>query len=375
MGLQEDTDMTRSISYVLLGMFLLALFLPATGEAGTARVRAPAGGDARLLPDDEGTIPFFPHRLEEHRRITLQNLAPDALPPGPIFLSDIENAGTWAEASWEWMDGTAQWGLNRPSFSTFVQEVGSVNPAGSIIDLGFARGGKGGMLQFGLTSVEGDGTPDASWFVDGRFGTELSFGEISGHVAVNKVNMAAVPGPGFTDATVTEFGIATRMDSPDRFFNQGVYSLEVVFDSESDVTETFTSVRMSHYNGEEARGANGELTRLIALGIDWDRLEAVLTGESFNILTFPVTAGGEYSVRSWLKLLGSVSKAYAVTFGSDSDIAGSTPASATLGASGHWGKFSVEAVVKNGFFEDGPDFIGGGGDGLASFVSMSYGLD
>jgi hypothetical protein len=64
---------------------------------------------------------------------------------------------------------------------------------------------------------------------------------------------------------------------------------------------------------------------------------------------------------------------FTITSGANSAFEGST--TATVGARGSWGKMAIDAVVNNGFFESGPDFIGGTAPGVSSFVSVTYGLD
>ena len=110
--------------WALFTTFVVMLVFSSTSQAGVARVRALAGGDTRLLPDDDGTIGAFPNRLNEHQRIAIHNVSPDGHPDysDPLTsFSDFQDAESWLEASWEAMGGTAQVGLNRPTSSSFLQ--------------------------------------------------------------------------------------------------------------------------------------------------------------------------------------------------------------------------------------------------------------
>jgi len=86
-------------------------------------------------------------------------------------------------------------------------------------------------------------------------------------------------------------------------------------------------------------------------------------------------AVAEYAAVSWLDLMGSVTRSFVFTFGDVPSMAMTGPVSATMGAGAHWGSFRLEATVMNEFFENGPDFIGGNGNGISSFVSAYYTLD
>jgi len=126
-----------------------------------------------------------------------------------------------------------------------------------------------------------------------------------------------------------------------------------------------------HYG--EGQFASG-LTTLVGVGISYENVSG--GGVSQNFVGFPnVTAGAEYEVVSWLDISGNVTRDFLIAWGDIGDAAFTGSATATMGANAHWGQFRLEAVVINSFFEDGPDFIGGSGDGISSFISASYWLN
>ena len=356
---------------LILTTCVVTLVLPATSEAGVARVRALAGGDARLLPDDDGSIAFFPNRLNQHHRIAIQNVAPDGHPDydsssNPFM--DFQNAEAWLEASWEAMGGTAQVGLNRPTSASAIQA--SVNQiagdqtraARSLIDLGYANDSWGALVNFGLNNVEDQ---DSNWFFEGTFGTVLGGGqELAVFGGFNKVPML----------DVFEIGVNGHMESDGRFFNHAVSS--VAYQNLSpEVGDSLNNLLIDYtrFHNEQGRFAEG-LTTLVGLGASFDYISG--GGSSASALAVPnVTAGAEYAAVSWLNLMGSVTRSFLFTFGDVPSVALTGPVSATMGAGAHWGSFRLEATVMNEFFENGPDFIGGNGNGISSFVSAYYELD
>lgn len=354
----------------LLGLIIvLALCVPLTATADTARVRGLAGGDARLLPDDDGTIVFFPNRLEEHQRILFQNVAPDGGFDEEDPVSTTENAESWGELSWEWLGGTAQVGLNRPTSSVVTQRfyeaiVGSSGTptARSLIDFGFARNGWGVLTNIGISAVENE---RSNWFGELTFGRALEALEIAGGFAVNEIN----------NITVIDVSLDGRT-SRDGFFNHSVFGVAYSNtdpggggDSLNEVTVDGTTF---HY-GQGDLG-NEKLTTLVAVGASFTNLSG--GGQSASLLLGPtITGGGEYAATSWLDLRGNVSRSFLFTFGDVTAAAIGGETVATMGATGHWGQLYINAVVQNTFFESGPDFIGGNTSGISNFVSVGYALN
>ena len=355
---------------LILTTCVVMLVLPATSEAGVARVRALAGGDARLLPDDDGSIAFFPNRLNQHHRIAIQNVAPDGHPDyagSDDAFMDFQDAESWLEASWEAMGGTAQVGLNRPTSASAVQAAanqaaGDIGRAArSLIDLGYANDSWGALVNFGLNNVENE---DSNWFFEGTFGTVLGGGqELAVFGGYNKV----------PSVDVFEIGLNGHMEG-DGFFNHGVATIAYQ-NFNPDAGDGLNNLLLDYNRFHYGQGRFAEnLTTLVGLGATFDYLSG--GGQSASALAVPnVTAGAEYQAVSWLDLMGSVTRSFVFTFGDVPSVAMTGPVSATMGAGAHWGSFRLEAVVMNEFFENGPDFIGGNGNGISSFVSAYYTLD
>lgn len=350
-------------------MIVFALCAPLVATADTARVRGLAGGDARLLPDDDGTIAFFPNRLEEHQRILFQNVAPDGVFDVDDPLNSIENSESWGELSWEWLGGTAQVGLNRPTSSVVTQRlweavVGetSVPAARSLLDFGFARDGWGILTNFGVSAVENQRT---NWFGEVAFGKALESAEIAGDIAVNEIN----------GLTVIDFGLNSRVASGG-FFNNAVFGFGYANidpgGGGDSVNEVSLNATTFHYGQGEL--VNDDLTTLVAIGAAVVNISG--SGSDATLALGPtITGGGEYAAASWLDLRGNVSRSFFFSFGDVTSTAIGGETVATMGATGHWGQLYINAVVQNTFFESGPDFIGGNGSGISNFVTVGYALN
>lgn len=383
--------MRKPIGVVLL----LVMVLPAAAHANTARTRALAGGDARLLPDDSRTAEEFPGRIHEHHRITFENVSPasgDALPEDGEtwggFTADLESAG-----------GTIGWFVNRPhagrrhqlfSQARFDTIGGSeVEPAGSLIDLFWGNESWGFTAAFGASSDEVL-SPDSVEVEDkSNFVSDVVIG-------MNLANGMELGVGGFVshfgeldgdDQNPTAFGLNAnvREEIGWAFFNHylvgvGYLSdLQFTDDPSFDGRQVF-NVDANLFNFTKAEGVisgsptSDDLTYLLSIGAGYAYSKEEGNEDSDNLLTLPkATAGGELAITDWLTARGSVNHQFLFASG-NTDRSGDTFTTATLGAAIHWGRLTVDMVINNRLLSDGPNFVGGRDPGVANFVTVDWAL-
>jgi hypothetical protein len=371
---------------------LVLLALPAVVHAGEARVRALAAGDERLLPDDDGTIPVFPNRLNEHHRIVIQNLAPPGNDIDPGLSDQPEDDDAWGEASWEMWGGTVQWAVNRPTFARLHQDANAdsaAEAAHSVIDFGYGNDKWGFLANIGTASTtvpDGSGGFDTerNSMMDLVWGTNFASGmELGVNFSLSSIGAYD---QGDQEKSAYRFGADLRnpVDMPlmNHWVLSGHYSKDIKtspLDSVDAPTELGVNLTLFKYEqaGMMAGGPADDFTYLLAIGIGVTSFDDGQPGsDRGTALELPsVTAGAEYDLTGWLTMRGSVSRTFVFFFQSDNDQSGASDLLATIGAGAHWGRFSLDAVVNNQLLEDGPDFIGGTGPGVANFVSATYSWD
>jgi hypothetical protein len=392
----------------LIGAVLLVVMvLPAVANANTARTRALAGGDARLLPDDSQTAEFFPGRIHEHQRITFENVAPTAGDPVR------ENRETWAgfTAEFESLNGaTAGWFVNRPHAGRSHQLISQgrfdsigegktahsqVEPAGSLVDLFYGNESWGFTAAFGTSSEEIQSNEPGSDSLDletdrnylGDFvfgknftnGMELGVGGFVSHFGELDLD----------DQNPTAIGVNAniRKGLDWAFFNHFLigggylHDLQFTNDPTFDGRQVF-NVDANLFNFTEAPGVMegapslDDLTYLLSIGAGYTYSKEEGNEDSDNLIVLPkATAGAELGIASWLTARGSVNHQFFFNSG-PLDFSGDSVTLATLGAALHWGRLSVDMVINNRLLSDGPDFIGGRepGPGLANFVTIDWAL-
>ncbi len=374
---------------------LVLLALPALVYAGEPRVRALAAGDARLLPDDDGNISEFPNRLSEHHRIVIHNIAPpgDSPASSPGIVDPDVDADSWGEASWEMWGGTVQWAVNRPTFSRLHQDnndpSGGAPPAHSIIDFGWANDRWGFLAHVGTASQEvpdgsGGTETERNTMLDFAWGTNTSSGMEFG-VDFSLSSFGALD-QGDQSKSAIAIGADLRKPVDMPFMNHWVASGFYFKDSKEDTSSandapTSLGVDLTLFKYEQAGmmagGPADDFTYLLAIGVGVRSDDSGIDGDDrATTLQLPaVTAGAEYDVTDWLAIRGSVTRTFEFVFQSDNNSSGASDILTTVGAGAHWGRFSLDAVINNRLFEDGPDFIGGQAPGIANFVSGTYSWD
>jgi hypothetical protein len=139
------------------------MVVPTMVFAGPSRVMSLAGGDERLLPDDDTSAYTFPGRLHEHHRLALHNVNGSSMSGVSVDPASGLFDEVWAEATWEWKDRTVGWAINRPTPAALHQldAVAAMGippalglPARSLIDAAIGTDSWGLTATWGLSSVE-----------------------------------------------------------------------------------------------------------------------------------------------------------------------------------------------------------------------------
>ena len=386
-------------------VLLLLLILPAAASANTARTRALAGGDARLLPDDSKTAEEFPGRIHEHHRITFENVAPTAGDPVR------ENRESWGgfTAEMESAGGTVGWFVNRPHHGRLHQlasqprfdTIGGgaktahsqVEPAGSLVDLFWGNESWGFTAAFGTSSEDilaDDPGPDSLNFENQRNyvadavigfnlsnGMEIGIGGFMSHFGELDLD----------DQNPTAIGLSAnlRKELGWAFFNHLLIGggflndLQFTNDPDFDGRQVF-NVDANLFNFTQAEGvmsgapSTDDLTYLLSVGAGYTYSKEEGNEDADNLFVLPkATAGAELSLTSWLTARGSVNHQFFFNSG-PTDFSGDSVTLATLGAGLHWGRLTVDMVVNNRLLSDGPNFVGGRDPGLANFVTVDWAL-
>lgn len=397
---------------------LAILVIPGLVYAGPARVRGLAAGDARLVPDDDSNIGIFPGTIHQHHRIALHNIDHNGLPSDPDLLTPLGliDAETWGEATWEMWGGTVGWAVGRPTRATLHQRLYTFllddagedvpPPARTMIDLAWGTEQWGFVVDLGTSSFEvPSGTSTETWrnvALDAVFGMNMNGIELAFNGSLSTLGALdgkdpddnAIVAGDEQNANMIALGADARAELGLPFFNHLVasgqfmkdvkVSNEPQDDAPTSISLDLTISRYMMAGGEHPGGAADDFTYLLALGTGIFSADPGVGDDPATnsvdeevpratAIMFPsATAGAEYDLTDWLAIRGSVARASFFVFQKDNNSSFTSETVTTVGATGHWGKFSLEAVLNNNLFEDGPNFIGGKAPGISNFISGIY---